>query len=107
MKLIKIILWSSLLMILFNGCASVKSGLEGGKRSSSEEFLVKKKNPLVMPPSYDSLPQPKTKDTVVEENNFELQKILDKNVSTKKSKTSTNTGNNSLEESILKKINVN
>ena len=60
-----------------------------------------------MPPSYDSLPQPKTKDTVVEENNFELQKILDKNVSTKKSKTSTNTGNNSLEESILKKINVN
>ena len=49
----------------------------------------------------------KTKDTVVEENNFELQKILDKNVSTKKSKTSTNTGNNSLEESILKKINVN
>ena len=45
MKLIKVILWTSLIMILFNGCASVKDGLEG-KRSSSEEFLVKKKTHL-------------------------------------------------------------
>jgi len=107
MKLIKIILWSSLIMILFNGCSSVKDGLEGGKRSSSEEFLVQKKNPLVMPPSYGSLPKPKNKNVDVDEDNFKLKKILEKNVSTKISETSSNTGNSSLEESILKKINVN
>ena len=107
MKLIKIILWGSLVMILFNGCTSVKDGLEGKRRSSSEAFLVEKKNPLVMPPSYGSLPKPKAKDTVADEDNFKLQKILDKNISTKKSKTSSNTGNSSLEESILKKIDVN
>ena len=43
-------------------CASswenVKKGLGGQKRTSTDEFLVKKKDPLVMPPKWQELPNP-------------------------------------------------
>ena len=37
---------------------SVKDGLTGAKRKSSDEFLVKKKDPLVLPPDFENLPKP-------------------------------------------------
>ena len=37
---------------------NVKKGLSGQKTSSAEEFLVKKKDPLVLPPKFDELPEP-------------------------------------------------
>ena len=108
MKLIKSITCLFLLMIFLNGCQSVKDGLEGTKKSNSDEFLVQKKNPLVMPPDYNSLPEPKTKkEEQVSEDNFELKKILGEKSITQKSETSSNIENDSLEKSILKKINVN
>ena len=32
--------------------------MSGEKKVSSEEFLVKKKDPLVLPPKFDELPEP-------------------------------------------------
>ena len=44
---------------LLTFCGGVKDALEGKKRSDqSDEFLVKKKNPLQMPPDMDKLPIP-------------------------------------------------
>ena len=40
------------------GFENVKRGLSGEKKVSSEEFLVKKKDPLVLPPKFDELPEP-------------------------------------------------
>ena len=37
---------------------SVKRGLTGSKGKSTDEFLIKKKDPLVMPPDYENLPSP-------------------------------------------------
>ena len=37
---------------------SVKRGLTGQKKSSTDEFLIKKKDPLIMPPDYENLPTP-------------------------------------------------
>ena len=37
---------------------SVKRGITGEKLRSTDEFLVKKKDPLVLPPDYDNLPTP-------------------------------------------------
>ena len=37
---------------------SVKRGITGEKQISTDEFLVKKKDPLVLPPDYDNLPTP-------------------------------------------------
>ncbi|MDC3043978.1 DUF3035 domain-containing protein [Candidatus Pelagibacter sp.] len=47
------------LVPLLTFCGGVRDALEGKKRSEqSDEFLVKKKNPLQMPPDIDKLPEP-------------------------------------------------
>ena len=44
---------------LLTFCGGVRDALEGKKRSEqSDEFLVKKKNPLQMPPDMNKLPIP-------------------------------------------------
>ncbi len=54
----KLFLLLSLFPILIS-CGGVKDALEGEKRSEqSDEFLVKKKNPLQMPPDMNKLPMP-------------------------------------------------
>ena len=47
------------LIPLLTFCGGVRDALEGKKRSDqSDEFLVKKKNPLQMPPDMNKLPMP-------------------------------------------------
>ena len=47
------------LIPLLTFCGGVRDALEGKKRSDqSDEFLVKKKNPLQMPPDMNKLPKP-------------------------------------------------
>ena len=47
------------LIPLLSYCGDVKDALQGKKRSEqSDEFLVKKKNPLQMPPDMNKLPKP-------------------------------------------------
>ena len=47
-----------ILIISLNSCQSVKDALSGKKYESSDEFLVIKKNPLVLPPDFGRLPEP-------------------------------------------------
>ena len=37
---------------------SVKRGLTGEKKLSTDEFMIEKKDPLIMPPDYENLPTP-------------------------------------------------
>ncbi len=39
----------------------IKTGLTGGKRQSTDEFLIRKKDPLSLPPEFDRLPTPEDK----------------------------------------------
>ena len=39
-------------------CQSTKDAFTLKKKSSTDEFLVEKKNPLVLPPGYGKLPMP-------------------------------------------------
>ena len=55
--------------IFLTSCQSIKDGLSGRKSENSDEFLVKKKNPLVMPPKFMELPKP-------QEENFEKEITL-------------------------------
>ena len=50
-----------LLMFLFlvSGCQDVKKGFSGKNIDEGEEFLVIKKNPLVVPPDFEKMPLPK------------------------------------------------
>ena len=59
---------SILFLILFvSSCDSVRKGLTGEKNLSSDEFLVQKKDPLVLPPNYDKLPTPNERRQATEE----------------------------------------
>ena len=76
---------------------SVKRGLTGSKQKSVDEFLIKKKDPLILPPDYENLPTPDERSAAVEEFSiFEenLEISIENNPST----------SNSVEDSILKKI---
>ena len=98
-----------IIFFLITACASswqdIKKGLGGEKRTSTDEFLVRKKEPLVMPPKWKNLPEPgrvmKSYDEVEEATDIEELIKLGKN---KESSTNYEQGNGSLEESILKKI---
>ena len=37
---------------------SIKRGLTGEKKVSTDEFMIEKKDPLIMPPDYENLPTP-------------------------------------------------
>ena len=74
------------------------------KRTSADEFLVEKKNPLILPPDYGDLPSPENNKTKVKSGEAnEIQNLLNKDVTTAKKSTQTN-GTSSVENSILKKI---
>jgi len=75
---------------------SIKRGLTGAKRASSDEFLIKKKDPLILPPDYENLPIP-NEETVTEEIS-----TFEKNLGTLIEDNSSRSS--SVEDSILKKI---
>ena len=90
---------------LLNACQSVTEGFTLKKNNNADEFLVEKKNPLVLPPGYGTLPIPQ--DGQINDNEIEDEKIDvfvnkdDKNLSSTVEKDSKHS---SIEESILQKI---
>ena len=52
-------------------CQGLKDALSGKKYESSDEFLVIKKNPLVLPPNFNDLPTPKDVADVTQIENIE------------------------------------
>ncbi len=96
------------LLLFLNSCGSVGEALQGKKRSDQgDEFLVDKKNPLVMPPDYDKLPIPGEKN-IKNNNDVDIGKsnlkYLLKNSKTDED-TSASGKSTSIENSILEKIN--
>lgn len=84
-------------------CQSIKDGLSGNKSENSDEFLVQKKSPLVLPPKFLELPQPKDKD----EENIQLEEEIDiEKILSIKSQTisETNKSNKTAEDFVLKNI---
>ena len=101
MKLTKLIFIILCIAIITSSCKSVKEGLTGQKKASSDEFLIQKKNPLVLPPHFGDLPKPANEDDIDNENNeIDLSKVFDES----KDKKIINESDTSLEQSILKKI---
>ena len=105
MKFKKIIILLFSILFLF-ACTNAKDALQGKKRSdNSDEFLVEKKNPLTVPPDIDELPVPLDQEEAQTDDQENIKKVLkiDENKST--NSESGNENQNSLEKSILEKIN--
>ena len=62
-------------LLLFSGCQDVKKGFTGKKIDQGEEFLVIKKNPLVVPPDFEKMPIPKNE--IEESNSIEVENNQD------------------------------
>ena len=76
---------------------TAKKALTGAKKNTTDEFLVKKKDPLILPPDYENLPIPDESAATNEySSTFEknLEALIEDNSST----------SSSVENSILKKI---
>ena len=93
-----------LLIFLVTSCAdtwgNVKRGLTGAKQKSTDEFLVQKKDPLILPPDFESLPSPSDRDEAIEEMSS-FEKTLKQTSETEITASSTGS---SAEDSILKQI---
>ena len=88
-----------MLSFLITSCESVREGLTGSKNQSTDEFLVKKKDPLILPPDFENLPNPSERSAAAEEmTNFE-KTLKKQSISESSSATE-----NSVEESILNQI---
>ena len=96
-------------LFLLPGCQDVKKGFSGKNIDQGEEFLVIKKNPLIVPPDFEKMPLPKNEidktNSIKVENDqvSEFEKLLktkDENIN--ESNSNENTGD--LEKKIIDKI---
>ena len=60
------------LFVLYS-CQGVKDALTGKKYENSDEFLVIKKNPLILPPNFNDLPTPKDVANTTQLENIESE----------------------------------
>ena len=108
MNIKKFVLVFSLFCILVS-CESATDALQQKKRSeNSDEFLVEKKNPLTVPPDINELPKPldqEEEDQMENEENIDIKKVLKINENEDANTETSSEEQNSLEKSILEKIN--
>ena len=102
MKYLRIfILISSFLT--FYSCGTIKEGFTNQKKNSTDEFLVEKKDPLVMPPDYNELPTPVTQENQNKEDD-PIKDLLIKKDSENIDSNQDLKENKDLEDSLLEKI---
>tara|TARA_B100001769_G_scaffold232469_1_gene195496 strand:+ start:146 stop:463 length:318 start_codon:yes stop_codon:yes gene_type:complete len=90
------------LAISVSACGSVKEGFTMKKKENSDEFLVEKKSPLILPPDYNELPVPQEGIIEQSDENKEIKTLIEKIED-----TSSNNSQNidkTFEETLLEKI---
>ena len=108
MKKINLVIISLLITLFLKSCGTIAEGLGGSKKKGNQEFLVEKKSPLVLPPSFGELPEPgkqvnenkKSKN----QNSRSIEEIITQESSIDRDTKNIKT-NSSIEESIIEKIN--
>lgn len=89
-------------LFFVSGCGVVKEGFKSPKQKTSDEFLVEKKSPLVMPPEFNELPVPNSSNKKTKKNEDTIESLI--------SNSETKTDNNikdsdqNLKKNILDKI---
>ena len=100
MQNIQLLLIISFLLVSCGGLKDAGKVLRNEKISNTDEFLVKKRNPLVLPPNFEEIPEP---GSISKRNENEDEKIK-KIIKAPKTNSSLKSKSSSLEESILNRI---
>ena len=103
MKKIKVMLFLTIVFFTFQSCQTVKEGFTSQKKKSTDEFLVEKKSPLVMPPDFNELPLPKISENIEEKEN-KSENNIEKLISNNNSSESSEVQDKNFENSIIEKI---
>ena len=82
------------------GASDVGKVLRNEKTKTTDEFLVKKRDPLILPPDYNTLPSPNSIKESKKNNDNKINKIL----KLPDQSSATSTGPSSVEESIINNI---
>ncbi len=91
-----------LLIFFLTSCSNFKEAgkiLRNEKITTTDEFLVRKKEPLILPPDFKKMPVP---GSVLKKKNDEKQKI--KKILKAPEENKKNTKSSSIEESIINQI---
>ena len=94
------------LLIFFSSCGTVEDAFSNQKKNNSDEFLVEKKSPLVMPPNYGDLPIPKSSENDGQKinNSNKIQDLITNTENKNTDNVNDNTQGQNFEKSILEKI---
>ena len=89
--------------ILFSSCSTVQKALDPQNKNTSDEFLVEKKSPLSMPPSFEELPVPSNQKITEENKTNNIKSLITKKNSNNEKSANVDTDKD-FEQSILDKI---
>ena len=104
-KNLKFFILLNLIILIFTSCGTVREGFTNQKKNSSDEFLVEKKSPLVMPPEYNELPVPEIKNSKNEiEDSDDIKKLLTNSDNANSTNLNSDKQNKNFKNSILDKI---
>ena len=101
MKNFKIIFLILILNLILSACGTVKEAFDPQRKNSSDEFLVEKKSPLVMPPDYDKLPVPNPEMSQNENSEDIVKKLI---VNNDDDNSMSSSSNKKIEELLVEKI---
>ena len=101
-KFKKLILFINILLL--TSCGTLKEGFKNQKKNNSDEFLVEKKSPLVMPPNYNELPIPTTNENVLKTQENEIKTLISKENKENILDSNTDKVEKDIEKSLLDKI---
>ena len=91
---------------LVTACETARDGFSLKKQDNSDEFLVEKKNPLVMPPDYDQLPVPEDFQSKSNNSENKVEEEIENIIKKSENKSvETNTKKSDIGKSVLEKIN--
>jgi len=98
-----IILLTSLFLF---SCSNAVDGFKLKKKSSAgEEFLIQKKDPLILPPEFSKLPKPNEQTEIDPEEEINLETVFkDDNSGNSETVNNESNSNSGIKKSILKKI---
>ena len=63
-------------ILLLQSCGTLKEGFKNQKKDNSDEFLVEKKSPLIMPPDYEELPVPNSEKNEVQQQSDKIKNLI-------------------------------
>ena len=91
----------SLMVLILTSCQSVVDGISMKKKKNTDQFLIEKKSPLVLPPDFDELPEPASEVKRSEEEEFDIKNVLGQTSTSDENKK---TDSSSIKNTIMKKI---